>query len=140
MTVATSIPVHSLAVSAYAVPTETPEADGTFAWDSTTIVVVEVSAGDTTGLGYTYGPSACAQLISELLQQKVMGCDPMEIRPAWDAMVRGVRNVGRPGIASMAISAVDLALWDLKARLLGQPLHHVLGRVHSAVPVYGSGG
>jgi L-alanine-DL-glutamate epimerase-like enolase superfamily enzyme len=55
-------------------------------------------------------------------------------------MRRAVRNVGYPGVASSAISAVDIALWDLKARLLGLALSTLLGRVRERVPVYGSGG
>ena len=55
-------------------------------------------------------------------------------------MCRSVRNLGRDGIASMAISAIDVALWDLKARLLGQPLLRLLGSVRRCIPVYGSGG
>jgi L-alanine-DL-glutamate epimerase-like enolase superfamily enzyme len=55
-------------------------------------------------------------------------------------MMRTVRNVGHPGLASMAISAVDVALWDLKARLLDVPLVTLLGAARTSVPVYGSGG
>ena len=55
-------------------------------------------------------------------------------------MIRAVRNIGRPGIAATAISAVDIALWDLKARLLGCPLAGLLGQARPSVPVYGSGG
>ena len=55
-------------------------------------------------------------------------------------MVEAIRNLGRPGISSMAIAAVDLALWDLKARLLGVPLCRLLGMANDRVPVYGSGG
>ena len=55
-------------------------------------------------------------------------------------MVRGIRNLGRPGISSIAIAAVDNALWDLKARLLGVPLVTLLGQSKKAVPIYGSGG
>src|SRR6202044_815754 len=59
---------------------------------------------------------------------------------AWQSMVRAVRNLGRPGLVSYAISAVDPALWDLKATLLGLPARRLLGAVHDEVPVYGSGG
>ncbi len=55
-------------------------------------------------------------------------------------MVGAVRNAGRPGIAATAISAVDVALWDLKARLAGLPLARLLGQERDEVPIYGSGG
>ena len=55
-------------------------------------------------------------------------------------MIHAVRNLGRPGLASTAISAVDVALWDLEARLLRLPLATLLGAVRDAVPLYGSGG
>ncbi len=64
----------------------------------------------------------------------------MSVNGAWIAMVESIRNLGRPGIASMAISAVDNALWDLKARLLDLPLVTLLGQVRDAMPLYGSGG
>ena len=64
----------------------------------------------------------------------------MAPQAAWAAMVGAVRNLGRPGIASMAIAAVDLALWDLKARVLGLPLCRLIGMARDRVPIYGSGG
>jgi L-alanine-DL-glutamate epimerase-like enolase superfamily enzyme len=117
-----------------------PEADGTLAWDSTTMVAVEVIAYGVTGIGWTYGPPACAQVLTDLLAPEVLGSDPMNVAGTFASMVRAVRNAGRPGAIGYAISAVDIALWDLKARLLGLPLHRLLGAVHHEVPVYGSGG
>jgi L-alanine-DL-glutamate epimerase-like enolase superfamily enzyme len=64
----------------------------------------------------------------------------MSPQASWLAMVGAIRNLGRPGISSMAIAAVDVALWDLKARLLGLPLCRLIGMAHDSVPVYGSGG
>ena len=58
----------------------------------------------------------------------------------WEKLGRALRNAGRPGIGSMALAAVDFALWDLKARLLELPLVDVLPRAHDSVPLYGSGG
>ena len=134
------VPVGRLDVSAYTVPTDEPESDGTFEWDSTTIVVVDAYAGGEHGLGYTYGPAAAAKLVQELLVGVVGGRDAMDVEGTWLAMGAKLRNAGRPGLGSMAIAAVDVALWDLKARLLGAPLLDVIGAVHGAVPVYGSGG
>src|SRR5919199_4299812 len=133
-------PLRHLTVSAYTMPTDLPESDGTYAWDSTTLVLVEVTAGNGQGLGYTYADMATARLIRDTLTDVVLGCDAMAVPGAWAAMVAAIRNLGRPGIASMAIAAVDAALWDVKARLLGVPLLTLLGVVRDRVPVYGSGG
>jgi L-alanine-DL-glutamate epimerase-like enolase superfamily enzyme len=135
-----SVPVKGLRVSAYKIPTETPEQDGTYEWESTTIVIVEVIAGGKDGLGYTYADTATAKLIEDTLKQVVIGCDAMSVQKSWSAMLHSIRNLGRPGVCSMAISAVDTALWDLKARLLDLPLVTLLGQVRNAMPIYGSGG
>jgi L-alanine-DL-glutamate epimerase-like enolase superfamily enzyme len=133
-------PVERLEVHAYTIPTDQPESDGTLEWDSTTIVVVEAHAGGKTGLGYTYCDAAAAEVVSSQLAGVVEGEDAMDIRAAWLRMSAQVRNAGRPGIGFCAISAVDQALWDLKARLLDIPLVVLLGAAHDGVPIYGSGG
>ena len=132
--------IESLTVSVYTVPTEEPESDGTLAWSATTVVVVEPSAGGMTGLGFSYATGACATLIGDVLEKVVIGQDAMDVGRCWSAMVRAIRNFGRPGVVSMAIAAVDIALWDLKAKLLGLPLVKALGQVYEGVDAYGSGG
>src|SRR6478609_9691732 len=129
--------VDGLRVRAFGIPLEQPEADGTLTWDATTVVVVEARSGRVSGLGFTYAARAAAVLVDEVLADVVLGCDPLDVSAAWLAMVRQIRNLGRPGIASMAIAAVDIALWDLKARLLDVALVDLLGRCRDAVPVYG---
>lgn len=133
-------PVEAIETFVYTVPTETPESDGTLEWESTTIVVAEVSSGGATGLGYTYGSPAVERVITEHLAPLVQGADAMQIRALWDRMTRALRNVGLPGIGSMAVAALDTAMWDLKAKLLGVPLVTLLGQVRESVPGYGSGG
>lgn len=135
-----AVPVERIEVSAYQVPTDAPESDGTFEWNKTTLVLVEATAGGAVGLGYSYADTASARLIHDLLAEVVKGLDAMAVPGAWTAMIAAIRNLGRPGVSSMAISAVDAALWDLKARLLDLPLVTLLGSVREAVPVYGSGG
>ncbi len=132
--------VDRVEIAAYTIPTDAPEGDGTLRWDSTTIVVVHAYSGKTVGLGYTYADVSTARLIESKLAGVVEGMSAAAPRRAWAAMVRAIRNLGRPGICSMAISAVDVALWDLHARLLDAPLCTVLGAAHDCVPVYGSGG
>jgi L-alanine-DL-glutamate epimerase-like enolase superfamily enzyme len=132
--------IDALRVSAYTVPTDYPESDGTLAWDSTTMVLVELRAGDHHGLGYTYANVAVAHVIEEHLRDLIVGHDPTAIPAAWLALTRKVRNLGQPGLSAMAIAAVDCALWDLKARTLGLPLATLLGAARDSVPIYGSGG
>jgi L-alanine-DL-glutamate epimerase-like enolase superfamily enzyme len=132
--------VTALDAAVYIIPTDAPEADGTLAWDKTTMVLVTARAGGEQGIGWSYTSRAAAAVVGELLADTVTGRNAFDVSGAAEAMARQVRNVGRPGIAAMAISAVDIALWDLKARLLGVSLAGLLGRVHDGVPVYGSGG
>jgi len=133
-------PIRSLRARAYRIPTDQPEADGTFAWNATTIVVAEVSALGITGLGYTYTDSAAAEVINRLFAGLLAERDAFAIQACWARMVASVRNLGRAGVCSSAISAVDVSLWDLKAKTLNVPLVRLLGAARSAVPIYGSGG
>lgn len=127
-------------ISAYTIPTDKPESDGTAEWDSTTIVIVELTAGGFSGLGYSYANLAAAQIAEELIRKCVLGRDAFDIPSLHSAMDRQVRNWGRPGLVASAISAVDTCLWDLKARLLQQPLISLLGKVRNEIQAYGSGG
>ena len=98
------------------------------------------AGGGLTGIGYTYADDATGRVIDDTLADVVRGMDVMATGRIWLALVAAVRNLGRPGVASMAISAVDVALWDLKARLLDMPLVTLLGASRDGAPVYGSGG
>jgi L-alanine-DL-glutamate epimerase-like enolase superfamily enzyme len=133
-------PINTIDVQAYTVPTNSPESDGTLEWDTSTLVYVEVRAGGKTGIGYTYADVATAKLIETMLRNCLLGKDAMQIGARWNDMGNVTRNLGRDGITSMAISAVDVALWDLKGKLLGVPTSTLLGAVRERVPVYGSGG
>ena len=133
--------VVGLDVSLFTIPTEKPEADGTLAWDSVSLVVVEPwLRNGVRGLGYAIGDRAVAAVVNDVLREHVIGVDVRDTAGAWERMRTAIRNLGRPGICSMAIAAVDIALWDTKARFLEQPLHRVLGALRDEVPVYGSGG
>ena len=126
--------------TAYTIPTDAPEADGTFAWDSTTLIVVEMKCEGATGIGYTYSHKTAAPLARELMKKHVEGQSPFDTNALFSAMRKAQRNYGREGIAATALSAIDIALWDSKARLLGRPLCTLLGQMRDGAPVYGSGG
>ena len=135
-----SVTITDLSVEAYRIPTDQPESDGTLAWDSTTLVVVGVDAGGCHGLGFTYADMATATLIHDTLLEVVRGREALDVEGAWQAMVHAIRNLGRPGIASMAVAGVDIALWDLKAKLLDVSLLSLFGAARDEIDVYGSGG
>ena len=137
---AVDAPVTGVRAAAYRVPTEQPESDGTLEWDAVTVVIAEADAGGHTGLGYTYTDAAAVGLIAGTLAGAVRGRDAMATGGAWWSMVGAIRNLGWPGLSATAISAVDVALWDLKAKLLGVSVADLLGRARDAVPIYGSGG
>jgi L-alanine-DL-glutamate epimerase-like enolase superfamily enzyme len=135
-----SATIDRVDVSAYTVPTDRPESDGTYAWDKSTIVIVHVRAGSRRGMGYTYADVATAQLIHSHLAQHIQGQDALQVPRLWAEMLHSIRNLGKPGISSMAVSAVDVALWDLKAKLLDVALVDLLGTARETIGVYGSGG
>jgi L-alanine-DL-glutamate epimerase-like enolase superfamily enzyme len=133
--------IESVDVSAYQIPTATEEeSDGTLVWGSTTLVLVELQCGEHTGIGYTYCDPSAAKVIESKLVPIVERADPLMPQKAWAEMQMQTRQLGHDGIAAMAISAVDIALWDLKAKLLGVCLADALPRFRDHVPVYASGG
>lgn len=132
--------IEHVQVEAYRFPTETPEADGTLEWDATTAVAVGITADGVTGLGWTYSGTGAVGVVREKLAPAVAGSDAFDVSARWQSMHRACRNLGTRGLVMQAISAVDIALWDLKARLLRRPLTDLLGRCRDAVAIYGSGG
>ncbi|WP_173578390.1 enolase C-terminal domain-like protein [Acetobacter fallax] len=134
------ISVDGVTAQAFTLPTDSPEADGTMAWSATTIIAVHVTAGECVGLGYTYSDASVAHLIEGSLKEKIIGSDPFSPERLWDELQTVVRNMGRAGIAANAISAVDTAVWDLKAKLLDLPLAVLLGARRDHIEIYGSGG
>lgn len=132
--------ISSVRAEAYTVPTDAPESDGTLAWDSTTILVVHVEGGGAKALGYSYTDASAAALVNGVLADVAIGRPVADVGGSWAAMVDQLRNLGRPGLGSAAVSAVDVALWDLKARALNVPVAALTPSFRSRVPVYGSGG
>jgi L-alanine-DL-glutamate epimerase-like enolase superfamily enzyme len=133
-------PVTGLETAIYRFPTPQPEADGTLEWDATIAVAVTLHAGGQTGLGWTYSSAAAAHVINDKLVDAITGREASDIAGGWSAMHRACRNLGTRGLVMQAISAVDIAWWDLKARLLHVPLTALMGQVRTDVPIYGSGG
>lgn len=132
--------IEDIQVSAYTVPTETPESDGTLKWDKTTLILVEATAGGKRGIGYSYADVSTGRVVESLLADVVKGANALDVSGTHAAMLHQIRNLGRPGIAAMAVSAVDNALWDLKAKLFECSVLDLLGASRESAEIYGSGG
>ncbi len=83
-------PIREVEVSAYRVPTDGPESDGTLEWNATTLVLVEIKAGEEVGVGYTYADTATAKLVADLLRDVVVGKDALQTGALWMQMVAKV--------------------------------------------------
>jgi L-alanine-DL-glutamate epimerase-like enolase superfamily enzyme len=134
------IKIEDLRVATYRIPTDQAESDGTLQWDHTDVVVIHVGAADEIGLGWSYASPAAAKFVDSILRPAVVDHAASRIEATWQRMNHQLRNAGRPGAGMMAVAAVDVALWDLKARLLGVSLVELFGAARDAVPIYGSGG
>lgn len=132
--------IERVEVSVYEFPTPGPESDGTLTWDKTYAVAVHVHGDGMTGLGWTYSSPAAAAVVETHFTSLLHGQYVRDIPAMATEMHRAARNFGASGLVGQAISAVDIALWDLKAKLLGVPLTVLMGACRSRVPVYGSGG
>jgi L-alanine-DL-glutamate epimerase-like enolase superfamily enzyme len=132
--------VERVTTAVYSFPAPAPEADGTLEWRATTAVTVQLDAGGCQGLGWTYSSPAAAEIVRTHLMGAVQDRNAVDIAAGWQAMHRAGRNLGTRGLYLQAMSAVDMAWWDLKARLLDVPLTWLLGRSRDSVPIYGSGG
>lgn len=135
-----SAKIEKITSSAYRIPTDRPESDGTFQWDSTTIVIAHCHGGGYRGLGYTYSSAGAVNVIHDQLSHAVEGLNVFDTGACWRALIAAIRNLGNSGVARMAAAAVIASIWDLKARLLDIPLVTLLGAFQPGIPVYGSGG
>ena len=133
-------PISGVRSAAFRVPTDRPEADGTVAWDATTLLTCEVEAAGRSGFGYGYADRATALFVTDVLAPVLEGREALDTAARWREMVDAVRNHGRQGVAALAISVCDAALHDLRGKLLDAPLAQLLGRRREAAPLYGSGG
>ena len=131
--------------AAVRVPLERPTAIATRQLGGREYVLVWIASDDGhTGLGYAYagtvGGRQTHELVRDVFRPLLLGQDPTLVERHWAAMYQESLLIGRRGAALRAISAVDVALWDLLGQIAGLPLYRLLGGVASSVPAYASGG
>jgi len=137
--------ITDLRTVAVRVPVERPTAIATRQLGAREYILVwiDTDAGHT-GIGYTYagtvGGQAVYDLVKDALRPLLIGKDPRLIEGHWAAMYQEVLLTGRRGAAMRAISAIDVALWDLLGKIATLPLYRLLGGWADTVPAYASGG
>ena len=104
-----------------------------------------VSEGGHVGLGYSYAVNTSGRILAAAVEEvfgpKLVGQDSLRVEGLWREMYQEALLIGRTGAVMRALSAVDIALWDLNAHSVGLPLYKFLGaKVLDRVPAYGSGG
>jgi hypothetical protein len=109
-------PVGQVAVSAFTIPTSSLEADGTLAWDKTTLVTVQATAGGVTSLAYGYADVSTAKLIDSLLRPIALHKSALGVNEVWVAMVQAIRNLGRPGVCSDRPSPPSIIRFGISRR------------------------
>ena len=135
--------IESIETAYYRLPLEPMGDAGHGAIDTEELITLTLRAEGLTGNGYTYtigrGGRAIKALIDHDLAPLLVGRDAEDIGGLWDLMWGRLLYVGRGGLASFAIAAVDVALWDLRGEREGLPLYDLVGAKPRRIPAYGSG-
>ena len=131
--------ITDLIVRAYSAPYSTPISNGKYTYASTDIVIASVITDEgIEGHGWTHGTKVVIDTM-ESLKERVLGEDPFNVEKLWDRMYLPKVN-GRKGFETRAISAVDIAFWDIIGKAAGRPLRQLLGGFRESVPAYIAGG
>jgi D-arabinonate dehydratase len=131
--------ITKMDVRFYKKPYDIPISNGKYTYYNTEIVICQVSTDEgITGVGWTHGDEMvlCA---AKKIEPYIIGEDPINVERIWDKIYLP-KIFGRKGLATRAISAVDIALWDIRGKAFGQPLYKMLGGFRKEVPVYVAGG
>jgi L-alanine-DL-glutamate epimerase-like enolase superfamily enzyme len=138
-----SLRIEGIEAAYYRLPLEAMGDAGHGAIDSEEIITVKLRAGGLEGHGYAYtigrGGRAVHALVTHDLAPLLAGRDAGDIAGLWELMWQRLLYVGRGGLASFAIAAVDIALWDLRGLAQRKPLYRLLDASSKEIPAYGSG-
>lgn len=138
--------ITSIIAKAVCVPVAKPTRIAKRALHKRDYLIVEIGSDEceATGFGYIYagtrGGAVAAKVVEELLAPVLKGEDADDIWALWAGMYQETLLTGRQGIVLRAMSAVDMALWDLAAKRRGLPLAVLLGGTVKPIPAYASGG
>lgn len=132
--------ILNIQANIYRMPPSVPWEDATNKVDGLEFIIVEVFTDNGlvgTGLSYTVdiGGTVIKTLIEDYLAQLVIGMNPLHFERVWHHLQRQSRRLGL-GVNSMAIAAIDIAIWDLMGKYYNQPLYKLLGGARDQIPAY----
>jgi len=131
--------ITDLIIRAYSAPYSTPISNGKYTYGSTDIVIATVVTDEgINGHGWAHGGKLVIDTM-ESLKARILGEDPFNVERLWDKMYLP-KVYGRKGFETRAISAVDIAFWDIIGKVSGRPLRQLLGGFRNSVPAYIAGG
>lgn len=138
-----SVKIERVETAYYRLPLEVMGDAGHGTIDTEELITVKLHAGGLAGHGYAYtigrGGRAVRALIEHDIAPLLQGRDASDIEGLWHLLWQRLLYVGRGGLASFAIAAIDIALWDLRGLAQGKPLYALLGARARSIPAYGSG-
>ena len=131
--------ITEIAVQAYSAPHQNPISNGKYTYGATEIVVCEVITDEgVVGVGWAHGTNLVIDTMLSL-RERIIGEDPFNVERIWDMMYLP-KVYGRKGFEMRAISAIDIALWDIKGKVAGRSIRQLLGGFADSVPAYIAGG
>lgn len=136
--------IKDIKINLVAAPVQYGFQDATRKVETVGMCVAQVTTSQgLTGIGVTYhevGGEAVKKLIDKYFAPKIIGRTPFETEEIWEELFHYARGVGRKGLSFCALSVLDIALWDLKGKILDMPLYRLLGSTKRKIPIYASGG
>lgn len=137
--------ITDVTLQSYAWQRQKPIRNGKYTYTTVGLNLIHIHTDDgVTGIGWSGGtavgrPGEVTHALLNHYKQAIIGEDPFAYRRIWDSMWQP-KIVGRRGISTQVISAIDIALWDLMGKVTGKSVHKLLGAYRDRIPAYIAGG
>ncbi|MGE3307260.1 MAG: mandelate racemase/muconate lactonizing enzyme family protein, partial [Rhizobiaceae bacterium] len=135
--------IERAAVHLYRMPPSVPWEDATHRVPAIEVIVLELTVDGRPAYGFSYtvgvGGTAVRALLQDYCRSQLVGRDARYVVGTWDSLYHHLHRTGMGAITTLALAAIDVALWEVRAQASGRPLHLELGGGARSVPAYTSG-